>query len=52
MKNYIPTINISSLLKRNFDSVASKIAIRKIEKACMDVGFFQITGHSISKKKI
>ena len=51
MKNYIPTINISSLLKSNFDSVASKITIRKIEKACLDVGFFQITGHSISKKK-
>ena len=52
MKNYIPTINISSLLDHDFDSVSSNNTIEKIKKACMEVGFFQITGHSISKKDI
>jgi len=40
MKSYIPTINISSLLKSDFNTLASKNTIRKIEKACVDVGFF------------
>jgi isopenicillin N synthase-like dioxygenase len=52
MKNYIPTINISSLLKSDFNTLASKNTIRKIEKACIDIGFFQITGHGINIKKI
>jgi len=52
MKSYIPTINISSLLKNNFNSIPSKKTIKKIEDACVDVGFFQITGHGIKKKKI
>jgi len=52
MKSYIPTINISSLLKYNFDSVASKNTIEKIKKVCVNVGFFQITGHGINKKDI
>ena len=52
MRNYIPTINISSLLKSDFNTLASKNTIRKIEKACVDVGFFQIVGHGINKEKI
>ena len=52
MKNYIPTINISSLLKSNFNSIAANNTIKKIEKACVEVGFFQITGHQISIKEI
>jgi len=52
MRNYIPTINISSLLKNNFNSISSKKTIKKIEVACIDVGFFQITGHGINKKNI
>ena len=52
MRNYIPTINISSLLKSDFNTLASKNTIRKIEKACVNVGFFQIVGHGINKEKI
>tara|TARA_B110000196_G_scaffold317071_1_gene329528 strand:- start:583 stop:1551 length:969 start_codon:yes stop_codon:yes gene_type:complete len=52
MKNYIPTINISSLLNHNFDSATSKNIIKKIEKACVEVGFFQVIGHGINKKNI
>jgi len=52
MKSYIPTINISSLLKLDFNTLASKNTLRKIEKACVDIGFFQVTGHGIEIKKI
>ena len=52
MKNYIPTINISSLLKSDFNSLSSNNTIKKIEKACTEVGFFQIIGHGIEIKKI
>ena len=52
MKNYIPTINISSLLKSDFNSLSSNNTIKKIEKACVEVGFFQIIGHGIEIKKI
>ena len=41
MKSYIPTINVSSLLKSDFNTLASKNTLRKIEKACVDIGFFQ-----------
>ena len=51
-KNYIPTINISSLLKSDFNSKSAKNTIKKIEKACIHIGFFQIVGHGISLKKI
>ena len=50
-KNYIPTIDISSLLK-NLDSKRSKKIIKKIEKACVEVGFFQIINHGISKAQV
>ena len=52
MKSYIPTINISSLLKLDFNTLASKNILSKIEKACIDIGFFQVTGHGIDIKKI
>ena len=52
MKSYIQTINISSLLKSDFNTLASKNTLRKIEKACIDIGFFQVTGHGIEIKKI
>jgi isopenicillin N synthase-like dioxygenase len=52
MKSYIPTINISSFLKSDFNTLASKNTLRKIEKACVDIGFFQVTGHGIDIKKI
>ena len=50
-KNFIPTIDISILLK-NINSNKSKQIIKKIEKACIQVGFFQIINHGISKKLI
>ena len=52
MRSYIPTINISPLLKTDFSSLSAINTIKKIEKACVEVGFFQITGHGINIKKI
>ena len=52
MKNFIPTINISSLIKNNFNETKSLETIKKIEKACIEVGFFQVIGHGISIKEI
>ncbi len=52
MSSYIPTINISSLLKSDFNTLNARNTIRKIEKACVDIGFFQVTGHGIDIKKI
>ena len=51
-KNIIPTINISSIVKDDFESKKSLKTINKIKKACIDIGFFQITGHGISQKNI
>ena len=51
-KNYIPTINIDSLLRNNFDTKKAKSTLEKIKKASVEVGFFQITKHGISKKDI
>ena len=51
-KNIIPTINISSIVKTSFESPKSIITINKIKKACINIGFFQITGHGINQKKI
>jgi len=51
-KNIIPTINISSIVKNGFESTASINTINKIKKACVNIGFFQITGHGISQKNI
>ena len=52
MKSYIPTINISSLLKSEFETKSAINTLKKIEKACVEVGFFQIIGHGINIKKI
>ncbi len=51
-KNYIPTINISTLIKNNFETSSSIKTIKKIEKACVNVGFFQVVGHGINLKEI
>tara|TARA_Y100000590_G_C15716757_1_gene1012154 strand:- start:1660 stop:2631 length:972 start_codon:yes stop_codon:yes gene_type:complete len=51
-KNLIPTINISSISNQDFSSKKSIETIKKIKKACTDIGFFQVTGHGISKKNI
>ena len=48
IKNFIPTINISSIIKKNQDKKKIYLTIKKIEKACVDVGFFQIIGHGLS----
>ncbi len=50
-KNYIPTINISKL---NLESINSKnnFIFKQIQKACIEVGFFQIVGHGIKKNLI
>ena len=39
-KNYIPTINISSILEKGFDTKPTLKIVKEIEKACLDVGFF------------
>ena len=52
MKNFIPTINITSILKEGVHSTKSIRTINKIKKACINIGFFQITGHGISQKNI
>ena len=51
-KNIIPTINISSIVKNGYEYQNSIKIINKIKKACVDIGFFQVTGHGISQKKI
>ena len=51
-KNYIPTINISSLIRDKFKTQNTLKIIKKIEKACVEVGFFQVTGHGVDIKKI
>ena len=50
-KNFIPTINISKI---NLESLNSKnnIIFKQIQKACIEVGFFQIVGHGIEKNLI
>ena len=51
-KNIIPTINISSIVKNGFENPKSIQTINKIKKACINIGFFQVTGHGISQKNI
>ena len=51
-KNYIPTINVSSLISNNFNTKSAKKTLLKIKKASIEVGFFQIISHGISKKNI
>ena len=51
-KNYIPTINVSSLISNNFNTERAKKTLLKIKKASIEVGFFQIISHGISIKNI
>ena len=51
-KRYIPTINISSLIKNNFETQSAFKTIKEIEKACINIGFFQVTGHGLNLKEI
>ena len=51
-KSYIPTINISSLIKNNFETKNAIQTIKKIEKACINVGFFQVVGHGLNFKNV
>ena len=51
-KNYIPTIDVSKILDNKFNTVASENIINKINKACIEVGFFQIIGHGIKLSNI
>ena len=51
-KNIIPTINISSIVKNGFETSKSITTINKIKEACINIGFFQVTGHGISQKNI
>jgi len=51
-KNLIPTINISSLIKDGYHCNKSIETINKIKEACINIGFFQVTGHGINKKNI
>ncbi len=51
-KNIIPTIDVSSILKNDFNSEKSKNTINQINKACIDIGFFQIIGHGLNLKDI
>ena len=51
-KNFIPTINISCIVNNSPDKKKVNLTIKKIEKACINVGFFQITGHGINQKQI
>jgi len=51
-KTFIPTINISSLINNKFETKVAIKTIKKIEKACIDVGFFQVVGHGINLQEI
>tara|TARA_B100000674_G_C37833358_1_gene911668 strand:- start:69 stop:1040 length:972 start_codon:yes stop_codon:yes gene_type:complete len=51
-KHFIPTINISPLIKRDFSSKESFKVLKEIERASTNVGFFQIIEHGISYKAI
>ena len=44
IKNYIPTINISSLIKNNFETQSASKTIKEIEKALPEIsGFFLLS---------
>ena len=50
-KKFIPTINISKLKLKNNNSNNKQI-LNQIQRACIEVGFFQIVGHGIEKNLI
>jgi len=51
-KNVIPTIDISPILKNDFNSKKSNNTVNQISRACVDIGFFQVIGHGLSFKDI
>ena len=50
-KKFIPTINISKFKLKNNNNNNKKI-LNQIQRACIEVGFFQIVGHGIEKNLI
>ena len=50
MSNLIPEIDISKLLKYGFNSKRSLKTVKKIEKACLEIGFFSIKGHGLQQE--
>jgi len=51
-KKFIPTINISSLIQKKPTKKKLYHTIKQIEKACVNVGFFQVTGHGFKQNEI
>ncbi|KAF2135594.1 uncharacterized protein K452DRAFT_303432 [Aplosporella prunicola CBS 121167] len=45
----VPTVDISPFLKDSSSTAATEV-VETIRKACLSTGFFQITGHGISKE--
>ena len=50
-KNYIPTINISSLIKNNFETQYALKTIKEIEKSCVNVGYFKVIENGLNLKE-
>ena len=50
--NYIPNIDISSLVSSDFSDNDYQNVAKQIKKASEEVGFFTVTGHGISNEKI
>ena len=50
-KNFIPTINISPLIKNNFETQNAFKTIKEIEKDCVNVGFFKLLDMELIRKK-
>ena len=50
--NYIPNIDISSLISSDFSNNDYQNVAKEIKKASEEVGFFTVTGHGISNDKI
>ncbi len=50
--NYIPNIDISSLVSSDFSDNDYQNVAKEIKKASEEVGFFTVTGHGISNEKI
>ena len=50
--NYIPNIDLSSLVSSDFSDNDYQNVAKEIKKASEEVGFFTVTGHGISNEKI
>ena len=48
----ITSFKYSPLIKNNFQTKNAIKTIKKIESACINVGFFQVTGHGLSLKDV